>query len=95
MEMNRFSSVLNVKHRTEYGPARWHPAFIPIKEATMSDNLHNRGPQDRSRINLNEKWEVQYWTKELGVTEEELEQAVKTAGSSVNAVREHLSGTRH
>jgi len=51
----------------------------------MSDNLHNRGPQDRSRINLNEKWEVQYWTRELGVTEEELEQAV----------REHLSGTRH
>jgi hypothetical protein len=93
--MNRFSSVLNVKHRTEYGHAQWHPAFISTKEATMSDNLHNRGPQDRSRINLNEKWEVQYWTKELGVTEEELEQAVKTAGSSVNAVREHLSGTRH
>jgi len=67
----------------------------PLKEAIMSDNLHNRGPQDRSRINLHEKWEVQYWTKELGVTEEELEQAVKQAGNSVNAVREHLSGTRH
>ena len=61
----------------------------------MSDNLQSRGPQDRSRINLHEKWEVQYWTKELGVTQEELEQAVKQAGNSVNAVREHLSGTRH
>ena len=61
----------------------------------MSDNLHNRGPQDRSRINLHEKWEVQYWTKERGVTEEELAQAVKTAGSSADAVREHLSSTRH
>ena len=61
----------------------------------MSDNLQNRGQQDRSRINLHEKWEVQYWTKELGVSEEELEQAVKQAGNSVNAVREHLSGTRH
>jgi hypothetical protein len=70
-------------------------AHRSIKEAIMSDNLHNRGPQDRSRINLHEKWEVQYWTKELGVTEEELEQAVKTAGSSAAAVREHLSGTRH
>jgi hypothetical protein len=67
----------------------------PLKEAIMSDNLHNRGPQDRSRINLHEKWEVQYWTRELGVSEEELEQAVKQAGNSVNAVREHLSGTRH
>ncbi|MFK3737612.1 DUF3606 domain-containing protein [Massilia sp. TN1-12] len=57
----------------------------------MSDNLNNRGPQDRSRISLSEKWEVQYWTKELNVTEEQLQQAVKQAGNSVNAVREHLA----
>jgi ribonuclease PH len=61
----------------------------------MSDDLHNRGPQDRSRISLSEKWEVQYWTKELGVSKEELEQAVKTAGNSVNAVRQHLTSHRH
>lgn len=57
----------------------------------MSDNLNNRGPQDRSRISLSEKWEVQYWTKELNVTEEQLQQAVKQAGHSVNAVRQHLA----
>jgi len=56
----------------------------------MSDNLNNRGPQDRSRINLHEKWEVEYWTKELGINEEELAQAVKQAGSSAAAVRRHL-----
>lgn len=61
----------------------------------MSDDLHNRGPQDRSRISLSEKWEVQYWTRELGVSKEELERAVKTAGNSVNAVRQHLTGQRH
>ena len=62
----------------------------------MSDNLQNRGQQDRSRINLHEKWEVQYWTKELGVSEEELAKAVKEAGSSsVEAVRQHLRDTRH
>lgn len=61
----------------------------------MSDNLQNRGPQDRSRINMHEKWEVQYWTKELGVSKEELERAVKEAGSSVNAVRQHLTDRRH
>lgn len=61
----------------------------------MSDNLQNRGAQDRSRISLSEKWEVEYWTKELGVDREQLEQAVKQAGNSANAVRQHLKGTRH
>lgn len=56
----------------------------------MSDDLQNRGPQDRSRINVNEEWEVAYWTKELGLSKEELEAAVKAAGPSVSAVRQHL-----
>lgn len=57
----------------------------------MSDNLNNRGAQDRSRINLHEQWEVDYWTKELGVTHEQLVEAVKQAGSSsADAVRRHL-----
>jgi hypothetical protein len=89
------SCARNVKHRTEYGHVRWHAVLIPTKEAMMSDNLQNRGGQDRSRINMHEKWEVQYWTKELGVTEEELAKAVKEAGNSADAVRQHISGTRH
>lgn len=56
----------------------------------MADNLKDRGPQDRSRINVNESWELQYWTKELGVSEEQLRTAVKTAGTSAEAVRKHL-----
>lgn len=56
----------------------------------MSDNLEQRGPQDRSRINVNEPWELRYWTKELGLSEDELRDAVKTAGVSVDAVRRHL-----
>lgn len=57
----------------------------------MSDNLDNRGPQDRTRINLNEPWEVAYWAKELGISKEELERAVKAAGPSVAAVRQLLN----
>jgi hypothetical protein len=57
----------------------------------MSDNLNNRGPQDRNRINVNESWEVTYWTKELGVSKEELEKAVKKAGTAVPAVRQELN----
>lgn len=56
----------------------------------MSDNLQNAGPQDRSRINVNEEWEVRHWTEALGVTREQLEKAVSEVGVSANAVREHL-----
>lgn len=56
----------------------------------MSDDLSKRGPQDRSKINVNEEWEVRWWTKELGVSESELRAAVKAAGTSVSAVKRHL-----
>ena len=56
----------------------------------MADNLQNAGPQDRSRINVNEDWEVQYWTKELGVSKERLTELVREVGTSSSAVREKL-----
>jgi len=56
----------------------------------MSDNLQDRGQQDRSRINVHEDYEVRHWTQALGVSKEELEKAVKAVGPSVSAVREHL-----
>lgn len=57
----------------------------------MSDDLNQRGPQDRSRINVNESHELRYWTKELGVTEEQLRGAVQAVGVSVTAVRARLT----
>ncbi|MCU6616207.1 DUF3606 domain-containing protein [Achromobacter sp. 77] len=56
----------------------------------MSDDLSKRGPQDRSRINVNEAHELRYWTQALGVTEAQLRDAVKAVGPSATAVREHL-----
>jgi len=56
----------------------------------MADNLEDRGPQDRSRINVNEPWELQYWTRHFGISEEQLRTAVNTAGTSVEAVGKHL-----
>jgi hypothetical protein len=57
----------------------------------MADNLDKKRPQDSSRISLSEKWEIAYWTKELGVNEDELRAAVNAAGNSAKAVREQLS----
>ena len=49
----------------------------------MADNKQNRGEPDRSRVNLDEDYEVSYWTKELGVTADELRRLVKKHNGSV------------
>ena len=60
----------------------------------MADDLKNRGPQDRSRVSVNEPYEVNYWTKELGVTNEQLRELVREYGVSVAKIREVLSKRR-
>lgn len=57
----------------------------------MSDDLRNCGQPDRSKINMSEDFEVQYWTKHLGVSREELQRAVDKVGNSAAAVRKQLS----
>ncbi len=57
------------------------------------DDLTKRGPKDASRINLDERYEVRYWMEALKVSEERLREAVKAAGNSTEAVRQHLSKT--
>lgn len=56
----------------------------------MTDDKKNVGTQDRIRINVNEDYELQYWTKELEVSADELRAAVKAVGPTAAAVREHL-----
>lgn len=56
----------------------------------MSDDKTMRGPQDRSRINLNEDYEVRYWTQSLGVDETRLRELVKQHGNSAEKIREAL-----
>ena len=56
----------------------------------MSDNLSNRGPQDASKINVHESWEVDYWTKKFDVTKEQLEEAVKAVGTGAKKVEEYF-----
>ena len=54
------------------------------------DDSKIRGPQDRSRVNTEQDYEVRYWAQEFGVTEEQLRQAVQRVGASADKVREHL-----
>jgi hypothetical protein len=55
------------------------------------DDLKKKGPQDRSKINMHEAYEVKYWTKELGVNKEQLQKLVDKVGNSAAAVREELA----
>jgi hypothetical protein len=48
----------------------------------MSDDKMNRGEPDRSRINLNEHYEVSYWSERFGITKEQLKKAVEKVGNS-------------
>jgi hypothetical protein len=55
------------------------------------DNKDKVGSPDRDKINVHENYEVEYWSKELGISPEKLRLVVKEAGTSVTAVREYLS----
>jgi hypothetical protein len=57
----------------------------------MADDLTQRHGQDRTRISMDQEHEVRYWTKELGVSREQLAEAVREAGNSVERVRAHLA----
>jgi hypothetical protein len=54
------------------------------------DNKSATGQPDRSKINMNEDYEVRHWTRQLGVTKEELQKAVDKVGNSAAAVRKQL-----
>jgi len=56
----------------------------------MTDDLTKRRPQDASKININEPWEITYWTQALGVSAADLIKAVAAVGVSVIAVKKHL-----
>jgi len=56
----------------------------------MTDDKKSRNSPDNKRIDVNDPNEVRNWTKSLGVTAEQLKDAVKKAGTSADAVRAHL-----
>jgi len=43
----------------------------------MPDNKSDRGEPDRSEINIHEPYEVEYWSKRLGVTVRSVEREIK------------------
>jgi hypothetical protein len=56
----------------------------------MSDDTSKRGPADRQRVNLDEDYEVRYWTQKWNVSEERLREAVAAAGVMADDVEAWL-----
>jgi 3-oxoacyl-[acyl-carrier-protein] synthase III len=55
------------------------------------ENLHNKCQPDRSKIDMHEEFVVKYWTRQLGVSRERLQEAVDKVGNAAAAVRKELA----
>lgn len=54
-------------------------------------NLKIKCQQDRSKINMHEPHELQYWLKHLKVSRDQLQKAVAKVGNGAAAVRKELA----
>jgi hypothetical protein len=70
-------------------PRRAFSSYKP-KKTEMADDPKKRGAQDRTRINMHQDYEVQYRTKALGVTKEQLAEAISKVGNSTQDVLREL-----
>ena len=53
-------------------------------------SLSRRHPQDASRINVHEDWEIRYWTDRWQVPRQQLMDTIKRVGVQVNEVARAL-----
>jgi len=61
-----------------------------LKERSMADDRSIRGAADRSRINMQEDYEIRYWTQKWNVSREQLAAAVREVGVMVADVARKL-----
>ena len=56
----------------------------------MSDDLTKKRPQDASKINIHEPYEVNWWCHEFGCSKDQLVRAVQAVGVFAAAVKKYL-----
>lgn len=56
----------------------------------MSDDKNKRDFRDRDRINVNEPYELQYWSEKFGISKEKLRQIVEKTGPMVQDVKKQI-----
>ena len=56
----------------------------------MADDKTKKGPADAARVNINEDFEVSYWTQKWGVSAEALKAASKKVGPMATDIAREL-----
>jgi Protein of unknown function (DUF3606) len=56
----------------------------------MGKRPKKRDYSDKTRIDLNQFYQVAYWKQRFGVSDEELEDAVRAVGTSVQKIEAYL-----
>ena len=60
----------------------------------MPDDKTKRGGQDRTRIDINEDYELRDWSEKFGVSKERLKEAVQAVGDRAADVEHYLKGQK-
>ena len=73
----------------------WHSmaagaTIAPFRRMTVSENVLEPGPQDYDRINVLVEAELVYWTKQFGVSREQLAKAIQEVGPRIPDLRRVL-----
>ena len=55
----------------------------------MSTADANRKPTDMEHVSISEEWELQYWARELGMSEDDLRAAVEEVGNVTTKLRDY------
>ena len=56
----------------------------------MADDKTKTGPADRTRINIHEAWELEYWSTHFGVGKDKIKEAVGKVGVMVADVKRYV-----
>ncbi|HYG06085.1 MAG TPA: DUF3606 domain-containing protein [Stenotrophomonas sp.] len=55
----------------------------------MNASEDERRPQDMANVNIIEEWELRWWARELGLSEDQLKEAVREVGTATTKLREY------
>ena len=56
----------------------------------MTDDLRRKKPEDPNKVNINQDWELEYWSKKFGITIYQLKKIVEKVGPMVNDIIKEL-----
>jgi Protein of unknown function (DUF3606) len=79
---------------SRYPPGRQPPQSEGRRLDIEAPGAEPPHAQDHWRINLDEEWERRFWSREFGVSEGDLRQAVGAVGNLAGSVRAHFERAR-